>query len=119
MCIDFFRVMHNTIEDSVLFVMSGYRMKERLQELERLFNVEKGRAFKLSMRVSQSKDTLHLFRLTKRTDVNSELPSPNESPSIFALAEDKFSVQNREATYRNIKEECRGWEHARKKRKTS
>lgn len=116
--------MHNTIDASVLFVQSGYRIAERLPYLKGLFNVERGPSFKLSVKGSQSVDTVHLFRLTKRTDVNSELPSSNETPSIFALAEDKFSVQNREETYSQIIDEClvndgTAWMNRRKRRKVS
>lgn len=121
MCKAFYKVMHNTIDASVLFVQSGYRIAERLPYLERLFNVERGPSFKLTMKISQRGDTVHLFRLTKRTDVNSELPSSNETPSIFALAKDKFSVQNREETYSQIIEKYQSgsWVPPRKKRKAS
>ena len=105
MCESFYKIMHNTIADSVLFVQSGYRLTERLPLLERLFDVQHIRLFQLTMKGSQSIDTVHLFRLTKRTDVASELPSSTD-PSIFELARDKFSKQNREKTYIEIIDEC-------------
>lgn len=120
MCIAFYKVMHNTIDASVLFVQSGYRIGERLPHLECLFKVEQGPSFKLSMKGSQSADTLHLFRLTKRTDVSSELPSSTD-PSIFELAKDLFSAENREETYSQIIDECssQSWVPPCKKRKAS
>jgi glycerol kinase len=93
--------MFNTISDSVLFIQSGYKITERLPELERYFKVEQGPKFKLSMKGSGSVDTIILFRLTKRKDVASDL-TDTTSQSIFDLAKDKFSVQNREQTYREI-----------------
>lgn len=120
MCIAFYKVMHNTIDASVLFVQSGYRIGERLPHLQCLFKVEQGPSFKLAMKGSQSIDTVHLFRLTKRTDVSSELPSSTD-PSIFELARDKFSKQNREEAYIKIIDECEeSWAlPSRKKRKAS
>ena len=105
MCESFYKVMHNTIDDSVLFVQSGYRLTERLPLLKSLFDVQPIHQFQLTMKVSQCMDTVHLFRLTKRTDVNSELPDCTEQ-SIFDQARDKFSIQNREETYHGIIDEC-------------
>ena len=112
--------MHNTIGASVLFVQSGYHLGQRLPYLERLFNVERGPSFKLYMKGSQSIDTVHLFRLTKRTDVSSELPS-SKAPSIFELAKDQFSEENREETYSRIIDEyqSQSWVSPRKRRRAS
>jgi len=99
--------MFNTISDTVLFIQSGYKISERLPELKRFFKVEEGPRFKLSMKVSQSVDTVILFRLTKRKDVSSDLPCTT-SQSIFAMAKDKFSKQNREQTYQEIIDEYQG-----------
>ena len=77
-CEMFYAQLHKSMDDDVLIVQSRHRLNELLPVMKTFFEVSDVGKFKINMIGNKGSDTVHLFKLSKKSLANQKLQSLDE-----------------------------------------